>query len=57
MDVHEDGTIRWYADGDLVHEVTDTAFLENNYFGFWSSTSQMSFSNTQIDWVTVEPIE
>ncbi len=57
VDVHEDGTIRWYADGDLVHEVTDTAFLENNYFGFWSSTSEMSFSNTQIDWVTVEPIE
>ena len=48
--------MKMYLEDDLVHEVNDTTYRDNKYFGFWSSTADTTFSNTQIDWVTVEVI-
>ncbi len=56
VEVFDDGTMKLYLDDDLIHEVNDTTYQDNKYFGFWSSTSDTSFSNTQIDWVNVKTI-
>ena len=51
--VGTDGTMVLKMNGTTVHTVVDTTYQNNKYFGFWSSTSDTSFSNTQIDWVTI----
>lgn len=57
VEVFTDGTMKLYLGDDLIHEVQDTTYQDNKYFGFWSSTSDTTFSNTQIDWVNVRSIE
>ena len=56
VEVYQDGTMKLFLAGEEIHVVNDTTYQDNKYFGFWSSTSDTSFSNTQIDWVTIEPI-
>ncbi|MFT7586507.1 MAG: putative repeat protein (TIGR01451 family)/fimbrial isopeptide formation D2 family protein [Cellvibrionaceae bacterium] len=54
IEADADGEMRVKRDGSVVLTVNDTTYQGNRYFGFWSSTSDTTFSNTQIDWVTVE---
>ena len=54
IEVAADGEMLIRRDGSEVLKVEDTKYQDNRYFGFWSSTSDTSFSNTQIDWVRVE---
>jgi len=54
IEVSADGEMLIRRDGSEILKVSDTDYQANRYFGFWSSTSDTSFSNTQIDWVKVE---
>lgn len=54
IEVAADGEMLIRRDGSEVLKVKDTKYQDNRYFAFWSSTSDTSFSNTQIDWVKVE---
>lgn len=54
IEVSADGEMLIRRDGSEVLKVKDTELQGNRYFGFWSSTADTSFSNTQIDWVKVE---
>ena len=53
VEVSDSGTMVLKMNGTTVHTVTDATYKDNRYFGFWSSTSDTSFSNTQIDWVKI----
>jgi len=54
INVQTDGTMTLNVNTTQVFEVVDTEYQGNAFFGFWSSTSDTTFSNTQIDWVRVE---
>ncbi|MEM9777007.1 MAG: hypothetical protein AAF902_20685 [Chloroflexota bacterium] len=53
IQVKENNDMTLLINGTEIGTVNDDRNIDKPAFGFWSSTSDTSFSNTQIDWVRI----
>ncbi len=57
VEVRRSGNFKLYAGSNLVAEWNDTEFVEESYFGFWSSTDEYPGSDPLVDYVSIEPLD
>ncbi|MEM8856700.1 MAG: hypothetical protein AAGD96_00160 [Chloroflexota bacterium] len=53
IQVDENNDLTLYIDSEKIGIVNDSKFIDNAMFGFWSSTTDTTFSNTQVDWFKI----
>lgn len=53
IQVKENNDMTLLLNGTEIGTVNDDRNIDKPVFGFWSSTSDTSFSNTQVDWVRI----
>ncbi|MEM8862541.1 MAG: isopeptide-forming domain-containing fimbrial protein [Chloroflexota bacterium] len=53
IQVKENNDMTLLINGTEVGTVNDDRNIDKDAFGFWSSTADTSFSNTQIDWIKI----